>query len=154
VRTARLLVPVVVAAALVTVPATIASSDAQQSATPGPSTVPAAVGRATVPSVHDGVSAAVPVVAFPREVVVRDGRLRTPVLLADPTVTATARVIGATGPGCSVELRQGVPGWLDCAVPRPAEPRIVVVLSDGRRVARAVDRVVVRTHGAFRANIA
>jgi hypothetical protein len=80
-------------------------------------------------------------VAFTETVVARDGRLRTPVLLADDTVTAQARVVGAAaGPGCTARLQQGVPAWLDCSftITGKGHPRIVVRLSDGRTAMKEI----------------
>ena len=91
---------------------------------------------------HGGnVVVGIPAVAFTSEVVAVDGRLRAPVLLADDTVTAQTRVVGArTGRGCAAKLRQGVPVWLDCAISfdHATNPRILVTLSDGRTVVKAV----------------
>lgn len=71
--------------------------------------VPAAPGVQSV-----GVS--IPQVVLAGRIAVRDGRLRTPVLLTDPSVAAAARVRGASG-ACTVQLRAGAVSWLDCAVP-------------------------------------
>jgi len=83
----------------------------------------------------------IPAVAFTETVVAVDGHLRTPVLLADPTVKARARVIGArTGRGCTAVLSQGVPAWLDCTVRVQGRTaaRILVTLSDGRSVQKEI----------------
>lgn len=149
-KVALALVPAA-AAALVLLPAIPAASGdappALRATTVGSSPVVAA------PRAPAGISAAIPAVAFTAEVVVRDGRLRTPVLLADPSVTAVARVVGASGAGCRADLRQGVPAWLDCPVGADRRVRISVALSDGRVVVREADRVVRPTLGPSRANI-
>jgi hypothetical protein len=80
------------------------------------------------------VAVAVPVVAFTESLEASEGRLRVPVLLTDPTVTARATVESA--PGCGVDLVQGVTGWVDCPV--TAETQLVVRLSDGRTFVHAV----------------
>jgi len=84
---------------------------------------------------------AVPVVAFTETVTAPGGHLRTPVLLADPTVTGTVRVVGAgQGNGCRGTLTQGVVTWLDCTVSTKATngARIVVTLSDGRTATKEI----------------
>jgi hypothetical protein len=108
-------------------------------AAPGaPAVDPAAAARAMSTSLV--VSTMVPVVAFAPEVTVSGGRLRTPVLLADPTVTATSHVEGGRGPGCDLVLLQGTARWLDCAIETRGEVRTVVTLSDGRTVVQEVRR--------------
>jgi hypothetical protein len=81
------------------------------------------------------MSVTVPAVAFTARVVASDGRLRVPVLLTDPTVTARARL--ASAPTCGVDLVQGVTGWIDCPV--SGATTLVVTLSDGRTVVHAVE---------------
>jgi hypothetical protein len=81
------------------------------------------------------VTVEVPAVSFTKSVVAIHGRLHVPVLLMDPTVTATATV--ESDPTCSVRLVQGRTGWVDCAVTAPT--LLVVHLSDGRAYARVVE---------------
>lgn len=95
----------------------------------------------TPPGAVGGIAVSIPPVAFPEVVRVEAGRLRTPVLLASDKVRASARVEGAkTGPGCTAQLKQGVPAWLDCtiSVQPGATPRVVVTLSDGRTATKAI----------------
>ncbi len=108
-------------------------------ATSKPATPACPPGSAPAPG--GNVVVEVPAVAFTSAVVAVDGRLRAPVLLADDTVTARTRVVGArTGRGCAANLRQGVPVWLDCAISfdHATNPRILVTLSDGRTVVKAI----------------
>jgi hypothetical protein len=89
------------------------------------------------------VCVSIPAVAFTSDVRVVDGRLHTPVLLASAGVTARARVVGTRGTGtCSLNLRQGEPQFLDCAIPKAEarNVRIVVSVSDGRTVVRALGK--------------
>lgn len=148
--TVRIVVPPVLAlglvAALVNPLAAAAPADQARSATGGTSN---AAGPAYVPETGPSgpspagqVVVGIPTVAFTAHVAVSDGRLRAPVLLTDPAVSGRARVAGAvTGPGCTASLTQGVPVVLDCAVTAlGSSPRIVVALSDGRRVEKAIGR--------------
>jgi hypothetical protein len=74
------------------------------------------------------VTVSIPPVSLAREVRSVDGKLHTPVLLADPTVTGSASVM--PGNRCAVPLVQGVVSWLTCdAVPGSV---VRVMLSDGR----------------------
>lgn len=120
------------------------SSDPGSSPHPSaaPTTRPGTV--TSSPARPASVSTSVPVVAFPALVRVVAGRLRTPVLLADPTVTALARVVGEDASGCRVPLRAGVPAWLDCPVAGSGAVRVEVVLSDGRSVVRDAQRASLR----------
>lgn len=108
------------------------------SAGPPPTARAAAVQATTPPPASgSGTSVGIPPVAFTSEVALEAGWLRTPVVLADDTVTAFATVEGATTDGaCSADLVAGTPVWLECSVqPRPGQsPRVVVTLSDGRTV--------------------
>lgn len=87
------------------------------------------------------VRISLPAVSFTETVIVVNGHLRTPVLLADPAVTGTVRVIGAgQGDDCRATLTQGVVAWLDCTVSTKAvkNAQIVVTLSDGQRVTKPI----------------
>lgn len=95
------------------------------------------------PTSGSGASVGIPPVAFTAQVALRDGRLRTPVVLADDTVSGSATVEGATtNGGCSTGLVVGAPAWLECSlVPMPGQsPRVVVTLSDGRIFERVISR--------------
>ena len=95
----------------------------------------------SAPASGSSASVGIPPVAFTAQVALRDGRLRTPVVLADDTVNGSATVEGATTIGdCSTELVVGAPVWLECSlVPMPGQsPRVVVTLSDGRTVERLI----------------
>lgn len=97
--------------------------------------------RGCTPPLTGSIAVSIPAVSFTESVVVKGGHLRTPVLLADDTVTARVRVVGAaTGPGCTAELLQGVPAWLDCSISSRGKgnPRIVVRLSDGRTAMKEI----------------
>ena len=88
-----------------------------------------------------GVHVGVPSVAFTESVTAVDGHLRTPVVLADDTVTGFASIDGASaGDGCTVELATGVPVWLDCAISITpgGEAQVVVTLSDGRTATKSI----------------
>jgi hypothetical protein len=92
------------------------------------------VGTTGTSGAAPSVSVTVPAVSFTDSVVASGGRLRVPVLLTDPTVTARATI--ESTPGCGVDLQQGVVGWIDCAV--TTQTRLVVQLSDGRAYSHVV----------------
>ena len=148
--TVRIVVPPILALGLVAVlvhPLAAASPSDRSMADSGGSTnavAPAYVPETgpSVPSPAGQVVVGIPAVAFTAHVVVRDGRLRAPVLLTDPSVIGRARVVGAvTGPGCTARLAPGVPVVLDCAVTAlDSSPRIVVHLSDGWKAVQAISR--------------
>jgi hypothetical protein len=81
------------------------------------------------------LSVEVPAVSFTEAVAAVDGRVHVPVLLTDPSVTATATI--ESDPACSIDLVQGRTVWVDCAVTQPT--LLVVHLSDGRAYARVVE---------------
>jgi len=87
---------------------------------------PAAVGVDQSPTTS--VTVSIPPVSLAREVRSVNGKIRTPVLLSDPTAKGFAYVV--PDQFCSVELIPGVLSWLNCK----AEPGTVVrvLLSDGR----------------------
>jgi hypothetical protein len=74
------------------------------------------------------VSVDIPPVSLAREVRSVRGTIRTPVLLADPTVTGRAYVV--PGDRCAVDLVPGVVRWLACDTGPGSVVR--VRLSDGR----------------------
>ena len=75
-----------------------------------------------------GMTVAIPPVSLARDVRSVAGRVHTPVLLADPTVTGSAYVMPGTR--CSVTLVRGVVSWLTCDAAPGSTVR--VMLSDGR----------------------
>lgn len=104
---------------------------------PQPTSTPAPTAR------DRNVRVSIPAVAFTETVVVVNGRLRTPILLADPTVTGKVRVVGAGScDDCRARLTQGVVTWLSCRMSSKdlRNARIVVTLSDGRRVTKSISR--------------
>lgn len=136
-KTMRLALPPVVALAFVAVLATPLSA----SGSAGPTlegtgaTQATAIGAVAAAdgtaSTHVGIGA----VAFPEDVAIVAGHLRTPVLLATDGVTGSAAVSSASaGSGCTAELVVGSPVWLDCDVTLApgARPAVIVTLSDGR----------------------
>ncbi len=86
------------------------------------------------------ISVSVPRVSVPRDIEVRDGRLRVPVLLTDAGIEARAVLEGTS---CSVGLRAAHVVWLDCEA-RNAIASVIVVEDGGRvllrRAARPADR--------------
>lgn len=146
--TVRIVVPPVLALGLVAVLvnplAAAAPGDPAMAVTGGTTNAAASVPEAgpSRPSPAGQIVVGIPTVAFTAHVAVRDGHLRAPVLLTDPAVSGRARVAGAVaGPGCTASLTQGVPVVLDCAVTAVgSSPRIVVTLSDGRKVEQAISR--------------
>jgi hypothetical protein len=87
------------------------------------------------------ITLSVPPVVFQAEIAVRAGRLRTALVLADPSVTGAAQVVGrAAGVGCTADLVQGQSAWLDCDLDGVTDdPTVIeVVLSDSRRIVRIV----------------
>jgi hypothetical protein len=125
----RLLVPPLLALGLVAV----VTSPMDASSMPSPIDVPRPVAQpapvaapATVSTTALAVD--IPVVSLPREVRAVHGTIRVPVLLADPTVVGRAVVLPSRA--CSIDLVQGVVGWLTCSAGRGTVVR--VELSDGR----------------------
>jgi len=118
------------AAALALSPgAALSASSAATTKIPAASPVPAApaaavsapdavASAATAPGVQS-VGMSVPRVVLARHVAVSAGHLRTPVLLTDPSVQASARVVGAPR-SCSRELVAAAVVWVECAVPAGA----------------------------------
>jgi hypothetical protein len=96
---------------------------------------PSVVATSTEAPAASTMSVTVPAVAFTAHVVASHGRIRVPVLLTDPTVTA--RVTLESSPACGVDLVHGVTGWIDC--PATVATTLVVTLSDGRTVVHAVE---------------
>jgi len=85
-------------------------------------------------STAGSITVQVPRVAFGPDLAVSGGRLRAPVLLADPTVTGTASVVGADPSlGCAVPLVQGIVNVIDCSLPAGSRgsQTVAVTLSDG-----------------------
>ena len=143
--TARIVVPPILALGLVAAlmdPLASASPTSDALATtPGRVAPPAAVTEA-----HTGASSLrhagstsvdIPAVLFAESIVAVDGHLRTPVLLADRSVSGSVRIVGAgQGNDCRGSLTPGTVTWLDCTVSTVAgkHARVIVALSDGRRV--------------------
>ncbi len=123
----RLVVPPLLALGLVTAVTDPMDAADMPAVTANISTeTPAPAGIAQ--SATTNVTVSIPPVSLARDVRSVDGTLRTPVLLADPTVTGSAYVM--PGSRCPVTLVQGVVSWLTC----DAQPGSVVrvLLSDGR----------------------
>lgn len=111
-----------------TTSSTSATSSAPAHPTRHPPTTTAAAAGGTM-------SVGVPVVALAARITAGSrGALRTPVLLADPTVTGHASVW--PGDRCGVDLVHGVVSWIVCDV-RPGS-RIRVILNDGRVYVRPI----------------
>jgi len=107
---------------------------AGEAASGGPPSTMSADVVATGDSVSGAIMVEVPRVAFGPDLKIADGHLLAHVLLADPTVTGNASVLGADpAEGCAVPLTQGNVATLDCLLPvAAASPStIVVTLSDG-----------------------
>ena len=122
----RLVVPPLLALGLVAaVTDPMDAADVPAVDAPMSSQAPAAADVGQSPPAN--VTVSIPPVSLARDVRSVDGKLRTPVLLADPTVSGSAYVM--PGKQCPVPLVQGVVTWLTC----DAQPGSVVrvLLSDG-----------------------
>jgi len=87
----------------------------QPSAASAPLEAPGLVASAASVPGAQAVGMTIPTVVLAHEVAVEHGRLRTPVLLTDPSVQAVARVAGGP-PSCSQGLVAATVVWIDCAV--------------------------------------